>query len=723
MFAFLFYIYIAPKLPLELSGIDVIVKILTIIISGIDIVVVRTIFDIILKRFFKIYNQKVESRKELQNKCISKHRLLKYDLSWYFGDYPEISKIFMPVKCILSQNTKKINKNKYLNLWQSTLLEGEAGSGKSTYLKKSFLYYNSFLWRIFYKLTRKCILFFDADEFLLSIQDEDLLKKVKDSKFRKISIIIDGIDELGEDEKIISKVIGYLFKLVNDQYNGKCNLIVSCRTSSSWRYTNDPKFLRLISQKYSIQSWTTEDICLLVKEIEKHLSKRNDIDVNDLRDKLCDPTTIAKIVKHNPLRCKIYCIVMSLITLKDDNTDYSNDYLLYEIFFEHLIKEALKRYYPRIKNLSDLSKTEMLNIGELALIKYKSRVYHNNFSNKIVQKVAQKTDNRILPLVYEEKNNNFWHRTYEEFFVSYYYVSEMKRKDENIIKIIDVLTCSYTNPYSDFINKAFQTILITSDQRKSLISYYTYIYYFSISPLKNKELNQQYKFTFLKDYKTFQKQYTENREIINKLERNQLLYLKYEITFRVGRLFDDAAKQFLIFVYKYDVLSNYPKKYKYSEFESVILKRQCAISSSFLCQSSLEIDYVKKTLNYLKSEYSETYDLVNRSHTQIYYGDVKETDILTYRDNGYGEWKKAREKRINRLKEIPNCYCPEDKITCFRLFDLATIYSFLQSRKYEKLSETEIKIIKETKLSDILNNPYERESLMIEIQQHIIQLL
>lgn len=160
MFAFLFYIYIAPQLPLELSGIDVIVKILTIIISGIDIVVVRTIFDIILKRFFKIYNQKVESRKELQNKCISKHRLLKYDFSWYFGDYPEISKIFMPVKCILSQNTKKINKNKYLNLWQSTLLEGEAGSGKSTYLKKSFLYYNSFLWRIFYKLTRKCILFF-----------------------------------------------------------------------------------------------------------------------------------------------------------------------------------------------------------------------------------------------------------------------------------------------------------------------------------------------------------------------------------------------------------------------------------------------------------------------------------------------------------------------------------------------------------------------------------
>ena len=113
--------------------------------------------------------------------------------------------------------------------------------------------------------------------------------------------------------------------------------------------------------------------------------------------------------------------------------------------------------------------------------------------------------------------------------------------------------------------------------------------------------------------------------------------------------------------------------------------------------------------------------MVNRSHTQIYYGDVSETDVLSYRDDGYGDWAKARKKRINRLSNDPHQYSLNDRDTCFRLFDLATIYSFLASHVDTKLSEEEMRAVSNAKIHDIPGNPPEREALMIEIQENIIQ--
>lgn len=175
-------------------------------------------------------------------------------------------------------------------------------------------------------------------------------------------------------------------------------------------------------------------------------------------------------------------------------------------------------------------------------------------------------------------------------------------------------------------------------------------------------------------------------------------------------------------VYFCDKTALYGKN-QFSPYELAILKRQCAVSASFLCGKDIELDYVNKMLPGTR-QYDQNYDLVNRSHTLIYYGDVLHTDLLSFTDDGKTEWDCARKKRISRLKKRPKRYTLEDKVSCFRLFDLATIYTFLISRKGESiLTKEEEQVIKRAVIKDIQDMPADREELMLWLQKQILKMV
>ena len=152
-----------------------------------------------------------------------------------------------------------------------------------------------------------------------------------------------------------------------------------------------------------------------------------------------------------------------------------------------------------------------------------------------------------------------------------------------------VLCQSYSNNYADFITDAIYSIVkdgLSEEFTKKLI----FIYSCTLSKTNLQKLN----FDFSK--------YSLDRSLLNKLDKTseddndkKFFILKYEIVFRLGRITNNnqLAADFLKFIYYND--ENIRVKTNISYY-LVVLKRCCAISSSFLSNEEIEIDYVKKML-------------------------------------------------------------------------------------------------------------------------------
>ena len=74
--------------------------------------------------------------------------------------------------------------------------------------------------------------------------------------------------------------------------------------------------------------------------------------------------------------------------------------------------------------------------------------------------------------------------------------------------------------------------------------------------------------------------------------------------------------------------------------------------------------------------------MANRSHTLVYYSDVPDSNLDTFRDrHAENSWSFARAKRMERLAfplpdSISDMTAKEKKKFYFRAFDIATIYTF-----------------------------------------------
>lgn len=224
-----------------------------------------------------------------------------------------------------------------------------------------------------------------------------------------------------------------------------------------------------------------------------------------------------------------------------------------------------------------------------------------------------------------------------------------------------------------------------------------------------------------------------DNKIVQQLSEREFFTLKYEIIFRLGRI-DNCSTEivdFLNFVYNNDenvIVKETPDYY------IAVLKRCCAISCSFLGSEQIELDYVKKMIPYNKfgknNNYISNYDLANRSHTLFFYGDVIKTSIFDFKDEATNNpFSLAFSKRIERLQfDLPDDVAMMDKKQkkkyYFRVFDLATIYTFMFNRQ-RALSNKELDTVNKAKVHFIgasdERNDFMQE--MVDLIKHLNEKL
>lgn len=673
-----------------------------------------------IRKFFSFlinpeeYRRKLHARRELK-RIIKSELKINYiaSLGNSWGEYEPVYRLYLKKPVIISRNMQKAIHE--LKLENSYLLTGGPGSGKSTYLRKLFFSRNKQIcYILFNHLTSRIIMYFDATILLDGNKANEIKALIGTAKYKTAYLICDGLDELGEQESIMLRAIDMLYELHQAQYNGKMNLIVGGRTTSIQKYLHSLKFKQLFNKEYIVSHWSDADINSLAQRIGEILPGNKSVFDKLLSDK----EKFAQLVVNNPMRCKMLCIVA--LESKDQTIAIENQYALYFQFFEKLFSCELQR----TQNIIDYEKAlrDILEkLGQASFRQYQKTITssaRSPLNEKDMLKNWSDQDLQLVLLICDKEKKEFLHHTYAEFFVAYHYLRVVEGCSvQDIGSAVEVLSYLYNNTYADFITQGFS---LYEGNRNDLIRWFVYIYSFTL-PEKQKQDLRVMKEYALMDILPEASILRANQRYISDLFQERYLYLKYEITFRVGRFWTEYAIPFLRFAYFKDTMALYTKN-PFTPYELAILKRQCAVSASFICGTDIELDYVNRMLP-KNSLYDANYDLVNRSHTLIYYGDVLPTDLLSFTDDGVSGWDCARNKRIARLRKQPVRYTSDDRISCFRLFDLATIYTFLFSRKGRStLTPEERQVIEYTAIRNIQDMPTEREELMLWIQKQILQL-
>lgn len=342
------------------------------------------------------------------------------------------------------------------------------------------------------------------------------------------------------------------------------------------------------------------------------------------------------------------------------------------------------------------------------------------------KQIQIKSDNIGIATVLKPSKSQsmmFVHETFFEYFTARYYFNQICKTH---IRDVDlkVFQQSYTNDFADFITAALNDEDVAFKRKivKRLFEVYC------------GTLNDT---TYLKFLSGFHREHIDEishqtRIGVADLDEQSFFTLKYEIIFRLGRIdcgdkkLRDTIVDFLEFIYDFDDNIKHSKSRNYL---IAVIKRCCAISCSFLGAERVELDYVSKMLptscSKKNNEYVEGYDLANRSHTLIFYGDVNNTNIFDFQDIFITlPCKLAFSKRIKRLEyqlanDISKMDIKEKRKYYFRIFDLATIFTFMYNRS-QKLTEREVEIIKNTQVN-FEGASKERNDLMHNIQEMILE--
>ncbi len=674
-------------------------------------VAILLIFAVIIicfvwNNFIKIFELIISGRKEYKeysdymlNQMSLSRREIKAETTFFDESLNKIQRYYYHrSKQIIGGNNKYV-KMCFLRM-KEFLLIGNPGIGKTSLLKYLFLSKTSYLRR---HMTNTIGLFFDYSSISKLLDEHDsrqrnkLISSVKSSGFKKYFLYFDGIDEIGMER------LDSFFSLVRSLKEEQRRVRIIFSVRDQFYEENIDVFVENTTtiRKYYLSEWTTNAI----KQYGMHLlqSTKNKPSKETLKriQKKIEQNISCDLLK-NPLVFKMYLYVL----FKDsscDSLNIDNRFALYEFFVKTLIFSSRKRNYNE--------KTAHIKMNEL--------------SEKCF--VAYEKGDRIIevedidPIALFKSNKSLIHETFFEFFVSrYYYKSFCDSINSITERQLKALTHDYSNEYADFISSAIQLL---DDPGKDL-------FLMNLCAIYDSTLKKSLKESF--EVITGIKEITDVDldTLVNTSLKNfgEILTLKSQIIFRFGRMNYPEKKQFLgdvlEFIYFYD---DEVRCLEDREFFITLLKRGCAISSSFIGREEIELDYVKHMLPY-RAEYEQIYDLVNRSHTMVFYNDVKvDRDILSFRDeNPKIPCSNALVKRIDRLgRKLPHYLASFDskqyKIYCFRLFDLATIYTFLKSRTTIILTDAQRDIIENCKV-EFSGQSEKRFALMKEIKENILSL-
>lgn len=632
---------------------------------------------------YRAYTE-LEGRKK-QSIDLIKHESL-------FFDEPNHKRFLFIKGMKFSKNGKKVRKRRLLK--KSYIIYGNAGDGKSAFLKYDYLKSaNNIL------TARKTLyLYLTSSDMVEYLENREyfteLLNDISFAKYKKLFLYIDGIDEIGEDWITDFNELLREFKMA---CQGKVIIKVTCRNEFYKKHLERNNTLSFIDNNINVHEWTTKEILkfakyiLLILKFSKYESSNP---INQIYGSISQEKKWAEYIT-SPLLMKLY-IYCKLHTAVDIEEKIKNKYDLYESFVTEIIKAYLRRNNSPQNNSNLITLQDDISKEIFEMYKRKKKSIPLNDNYNCISTVLKKLPNN---------NYTFTHETFYEYFIARNYMLNIF----NNISCIDVhiFSVSYSNDYADFITDAINRL---NEKSKTYISErFMELYSFSM----NKDVQKEYNSYFGEPKVKI------NLEMLSEKEK---FSFKYELIFRLGRLYisNKRIKQFLKLVYTKDK-NIYLKED--TEYFIAVLKRCCAISSSFIGDEEIEIDYVSQMLPEFNKEYNRYYDLANRSHTLLFYGDVN-GDIYNFRDDDITIcYERAFGKRIKRLQiDLPDIIDKMDpkqkKKYYFRLFDLATIYTFLYNRK-KPMSENEMYIVQNCKVN-FVGASENRVSLMKEIRDSIL---
>ena len=564
----------------------------------------------------------------------------------------------------VSLKNEKDEKVAINDLRNSFIIKGVSGCGKSAIIKYLFLEE----YRKRYLNKSNLVLYYDAPGLRSILNDsKDFIDRVKESEYSTMTLYLDGVDEtlLPEDREKLNQLFRDIAKHVDNFYP-----VISCR--------NDHEHVdeQMLRDNYScnifeVEKWTSDQVVEYAESLVSLVS--SDKAKNKLLKEFIERDEILKIVEYNPLLIKM----LLCIKIIDDGFIPSDN--RYEFYYQFL----------KTLTVNHLASSHEVPVF-LHKIHKNAEFFYKAYIKDVRSRVFKATDVPYYDSLYMKKNYQdfvlFKHESFFEFLIGHYIGTQLNSVSTDSI---DVLSHEYPNGISDYVSDQLKTNEI---DRKSIRNNLLAIYSLTIKDddVSNYNLmfGQYYPKEF--DFQTY-------KENVVKLDNNHFFTIKYEIIFRIGRLLleDQVLSSFLQFAYSDENCNVTPMKDTELEKWIVVLKRCCAISASFIGYEDVEIDYIKHMLSY-REEYIELYDSINRTHTLLFYGDVKMDnngilDFLELMDTGEYDCTRSCVKRVNRLSKLKECNVPvkemsskDKRIFYFRLFDIATIYSFIQTRKSTK---------------------------------------
>lgn len=626
-------------------------------------------------------SDKNQSRRKLKN--------LKKSQSQIYDNKSKIVKSVTDNRTNFSRQISEWNLLKESNQ-KVILVLGEPACGKSHYLID-----------IFQK--EKLCLMFDSNNLLKYLRsDTDRNQLINDlSKANQNYILIfDGIDELEVSyEKQTFVKVSELIQRIRENTNN-ISFVISSR-KDFYEKNNDFS----ISEEYGIDlliyqipQWTSDELLGYGRKLNSALSENeNMLQFNSLLDNF----NVMDNLVTNPLEMQMVVFLLAKTDIERIRT-IKTKFELYDTYIKYVFDEAktegnTKNYY--LEFLRD----------SFAMYKSKSKVvYEYNYQN--------------LPIL--KRNGMLVHYSIFEFAIAKYYYEKIKGKID--LKVdLSLFAQEYKNEIADYISEAIKSL--DDVEKNKIIENLMRIYYCTLKKENRKKLikiNPKFECTGLMNS-------------VNELSYSEFFTLKSQIIFRLGRIYFEnkdnysQVEKILDLVYYNDrnVLSGSNIKPEISNDKNyyvALLKRGCAICASFLGYEKIEIDYVNKMLPY-KDDYIIDYDLANRSHTMLFYGDVVENcSLFDFKDNKEISCKNSINKRLKRLevalgKEYPYEDIKKNKKYYFRLFDLATIYTFMANNREMKLKENDKKILRNC-FVDFDKASEERRILLHEIKEKILEL-
>lgn len=533
---------------------------------------------------------------------------------------------------------KKFSKKSYVII-------GEAGCGKSAWMKYDYLSARKKRWKHgtvyqWYLDSKKLIELLNDPQKLETVHNN-----IKIAKYNKTILYLDGIDEIGAS--MASKLLNFI---EDSRSKIACDLIVkiTCRPDFFKNYLD--RKLELISS-VNVLKLPEDQLHDLGIKIIKHLKRRKYASINKPKAELkCFRKLNLKEYSliSTPLSLKMY-LYCRLHGNKHLNPSNDNRYNLYECFVNSIVKNYCRRE-NRPQNDAEIK-------SQLTLL---SGTVFNSLKRKDKELTLQEST-CIKPLT--KDNGSFItmiHETFYEFFVAKYYLNALQIDlPTNLPTQIDVLSLNYSNDYADFITAAIESC--TEQKRDNIAKRLCALYYSTFDSNTKNTFNSRFRNHGYQNY--------DISAANNNIHPCAFFSLKYEIIFRFGRLSMTSTVKgkiikFIEFVYENDKSTGLANVSTDENSNTIIsdqdyyvsvLKRCCAISASFLGAEKIEIDYVEHMLppQSLFPDYNSNHDLANRSHTLLFYGDITNQSIFCFQDTDPSQsCDKAMRKRLSRLAKL-----------------------------------------------------------------------